>query len=271
MKHFIWALLFLGFSSNASTGNGGHTLETAPWSDEKYEVCPTPMENGLRAVIFKPEVEEWNYKVEYPETTKLVATENGISEIVVNNDQHLPAYYLKEQKIGYLDANGIWVDEHGVHVTRFNQLTATFGEKAQPKVQGSQEKQVYKANFEREHAAAMKKIYYEAPCTVFSVGHFDKLESELQYDFGSNNPYQCDAEIGLKRSQKFDYIRKVQRPVVAYTDGSNYYVKFPNGDIKTYRAYHPIWEVLYREDGSPICEWNDLGSLIGYELVNPTQ
>lgn len=270
MKHFIWVLLFLGFSSIACTENGGYTLETAPWSDETFEVCPTPTDNGLRAVIFEPEVEEWSYKVEYPETTKLVATENGISEIVVNNDKHLPAYYLKEQKIGYLDNRDRWVDENGLPITRIDQLKKNHGEREKPKARGiSYEEYAYNPNIEKENAAAMDKINDAAPCTVFELNHYGKLEADFLYDFGNNNPYQCDASIGITRSRKFNYTGKVSRAVALIADGTSYYIKYPSGEVKSY-GWTGI-ERLYNEDGLLICDWNDLGSVIGYELIRDNE
>ena len=269
MKHFMWAFLLLGFAPNVAAQNTGYTLDTAPWSNQKYEVCSAANENGLRAVIFEPEIEEWAYRVSNLPMTKLEVYENGMREVVVSSEKTLPAYFLKEQKIGYINKQSMWVDENGVQIINDDQLEIKSGKREQPKTKGSYEKPAYTANFELEYAAAMDKIHYEPPCTVFSVGHFHKLESETYFDFGENNPYQCDSNKGLKRGQKFNYSKKFTRPVVCCPDGSNYYVKLPDGEIKIYRAYHPIWEVLYKDDGSPICEWNDLGSIKGYELISP--
>jgi len=271
MKYFIWVFILLGCAANAIAQTDGYTLNTAPWSDKEFEVCPLQRDNDLRAVIFEPEIEEWAYTEKGLITTKLELYEKGIREVVVKNEKQLPAYYLKEQKIGYLDNKNHWVDKSGIQIRNFGQLETISGEKVHPDAKANYEKFVYKANFELEHAAAMKKIHYEAPCTVFSVGHYDKLESDFHYDFGPNNPYQCDANTGLKRSQKFNYSEKTHRPVACCPDGSNYYVKLPDGEIKTYPGHYPIWEVLYPDDKPQHCDWNDLGSLVGYNLIQPIQ
>lgn len=269
MRYLLWAIILLCWGPSAASENNGYTLDKAPWSNKKFEVCPTLGQNGLRAVIFEPEIEEWSYMLEVLPTVELKATENGVAEFIANNEKQFPAYFLKGQKIGYIDDKNIWVNKNGIKVTNFDKLNSVSGEKVQPNVKGSYEKYIYKANLEMENAAAIEKIHYEAPCTVFSVVHFDKLESETNYEFGSNNPYECDLEKSFKRSQKFNYTAKVSRPVVSRADGTQYYIKFPSGEIKTY-GWTGI-EHLYNQDGSLICDWNDLGQLIGYELIQSSE
>lgn len=271
MRHFMWAFLLLGFTQNADAQDKGYTLETAPWSHQAYEVCSTPNDDELRAVVFEPEIENWTYTESNTPKTKLEIQKNGIKEVLVNSERTLPAYFLKEQKIGYIDKANNWVNKNGVKITKLGQLEIQQGKRDQPIPKGSLEKLIYEANFELEYSAAMEKLHDELPCTVFSVGHYHILETETYFDFGENNPYECDPIEGLKRSQKLNYSKKFTRPVVGFSDGSNYFVKFPDSTIKTYRAYYPVWDVLYKKDGSPVCEWNDLGSLIGYELIAPTQ
>jgi len=269
MTKFMWAFLLLGLTANAAAQSNVYTLDSAPWSNQKYEVCRVANDNGLRAVIFEAEIEEWTYPEADLLTTRLVASADGIKEVTVKKERHSPAYYLKEQKIAYLDNMDNWVDKSGMAVRSLDQLESLSGEKVKPVIKINYEKFVYKANLELEHASAIEKIHYEAPCTAFSVGHYDKLETETYYDFGQNNPYQCDAKKSLKRSQKLNYTKTSHRPIVTIPDGSSYYVKYPNGKISTYPWYG--FEYLYKEDGSLICDWNDLGSLIGYELTNAIQ
>lgn len=269
MKHFMWAIILLGFAPSATAQDKGYTLDTAPWSNQNYEVCQTPNDKGLRAVIFEPEIETWSYTEDGPPITDLKATKDGIIEVVVSNQKQRPAYYLRSQKIGYLDDKNTWVDENGQNILSLGSFKTVKGEKSEPSLIGSYEKLIYKANIDREHAAALEKIHYEPPCTVFSIWFLDEYEAEIRYEFDQNNPYQCDTDAGLKRSQKFNYVDKVSRPVVSMPDGTSYYIKYPDGEIKTYGWTG--FERLYKEDKSFICDWNDLGRFIGFELIHDNE
>jgi hypothetical protein len=269
MRHFLLALLFLTFNSSAFAKSYGYTLQTTPWSTEKFKVCPTPTENGLRAIIFEAEIEEWSHPVTTLLTTRFKASADGIKEVVVKKELNLTAYHLKEQKIGYLDDKNNWVDENGTQINNFGQLKIISGEKTQADAKANYSKFVYKTNIELERAAAIQKIHGEAPCTVFSVGHYDKLETETYYDFVPNNPYQCDDDKGLQRNQKLNYTKKSYRPIASIPDGSSYYIKYPGGKIITY-GWTGV-ELLYDKHGSLICDWNDLGLFIGYELIDSSQ
>lgn len=270
MKHLIWALLFLGHVSSAAAQFDGYTLDTAPWSNQEFELCPILNDSGFQAVVFKPKIKEWSYTQEGPLKVKLKATEKGITEIVVKAEKRLKAYHLIEQKIGYLDDKKKWVDKNGSKVSNFDSFEILSGEKVKPNIKGlSSEEYIYLSNLERESAAAMEKIHYAAPCTVFVLEHYDLLEADFLYDFGKNNPYECGQEKSIKRSQKFNYTAKISRPVVSRPDGSQYYIKLPTGEIIIHG-----WtgaEHLYNKDGSLICEWNDLGSIIGYELTQENE
>jgi len=271
MRFIISVIFVVGCISCTNLNNDGYRLDAAPWADQKFEICSSPNTNGLRAVVFEPVIEEWTYTSTGPLETRIVFSDTGIREVAVKNERSQPAYFLREQRIGYVDDKNYWVDQSGTQISNFEQIKRISGEKIQPEIKSDYERFVYKANFELENAAAMKKIVNEPPCTIFSVGHNDKLESKLQYNFGPNNPYECDAEQGLKRSEKLNYSDISHRPVICCPDGSNYYVKFRDGQIKTYRAYHDMQTVLYPDDNSQRCEWNDLGSLIGYELIQANE
>lgn len=266
MKKFIWSILFCTMTANAAAKNGGYHLGNAPWSNEVFETCPTGEQEKFRTVIFEPEIEEWSYTLTKFPATKLVATKNGIREVITNNEKIRPAYFLKEQKIGYLNKLNQWVSQGGKLITDFDQFDSISGARVKPKIEPHHEKLVYKSNIELEHAAALEKLHYSPPCSAFSVGHFDKLESDLQYEFGDNNPLQCDAKNGVKRSDKYDYSETLHRPVVAYADGTSYYIKFPNGVAKSF-GWTGI-ERLYDEDGTMICDWGEIPQIAGYELLH---
>lgn len=264
------AFLFV-ITSSAGAQTQDYKLEDAPWSNQAFNVCPVPDERGLRAVVFEPVVEEWSYEVPGDVTSNLVVTKDGIQEVISENHTKHPAYYLKSQTIGYLNEKDIWVDKTGKFANTSGDLKTISGHKTPPKMIPAYEKFVYEANFKAEYDAAMEKIHYAPPCTVFSVGHMNKLEAKLQYDFGKNNPYHCGASGQLEQSQKLNYTKVSHRPIVCCPDGSNYFVKFSDSEIKTYRAYADISKILYPADGSQVCEWNDLGSLIGYELIRDSE
>jgi len=261
----MWAIFIIACCYPAIAQDTEFAFNTEPWSDQEFEICPVPNDDGLRAVLFKPEIEEWSYTLEVLPTIELKATRDGVIETVVSNKKQFPAYHLVEQKIGYLNEKNEWVDKYGNGIRDLDSFERISGEKVQPTATGSYESYAYKANLELENAAALSKIHYEAPCTVFSVGHFDKLESETHFDFGKNNPYGCGLEASFKRSQKFNYTSKTSRPVVSRPDGSQYYLKLPSGEIKTY-GWTGI-EYLYNDDGVFLCDWKDLGQFIGYELI----
>jgi hypothetical protein len=46
----------LEYSDAQTESRKGHTLDNTPWSYENYDVCPIENENGLRPVIFEPEI-----------------------------------------------------------------------------------------------------------------------------------------------------------------------------------------------------------------------
>lgn len=266
MKNLIWAIFFSGAGISASANDGSFTLSESPWSDRNFEVCPKSDNTSLRVVVFEPEIETWTYTIDGADTVRLKATENGIIERIVKTERSSPAFFLKEQKIGYVDDNDNWVDENGVQIARFEQLKIVRGIRTKPNIKGlTIEETVYASDLEKEQAAAMEKIHYEAPCSVFLLEHYDIREADFKYDFGDNNPYECHATEGMKRSESLDYIAKLSRSVVSRPDGSQYYVKFPNGEIKVF-GWAGV-EHLYNNDGSLICDWNDLGQFAGYELI----
>lgn len=265
MKIIIWAILFCTIVTTAAAKDGGYHLGNAPWSNETFEVCPTDEQDSFRTVVFEPEIEEWSYTLtEFP-SVKLVATENGITEVVSNGEKIRPAYFLKSQKIGFLNSLNQWVRQDGELITDFEQFDSISGTRVQPKIKPHHERRVYKSKIDLEHAAALQKLHYSPPCTAFEVGHYDKLESNLQYEFGDNNPLQCDEKNGTKRSDKFNYSETIHRPVVAYADGTSYFIKFPNGDSISF-GWTGI-ERLYDEDGTLICDWGEIPQFAGYELL----
>lgn len=254
-----------GIGANAAANENGFTIGTEPWSDKTFEICAATENGDRRAVVFEPEIENWTYTLtEFP-TAKLVATKDGIKEVIGKSEEKRPAYFLKEQKIGYLNHLDQWVSQNGTLLTSFDQLQSVSGERVQPEIIPHSEKQIYKSNIELEHAAAMEKLHYEPPCTAFSVGHYNLLESSPQFDFGENNPFECDKNSGLKRSKKFDYSETFQRSVVGYVDGTSYYIKFPNGDAQAF-PWTGI-ERLYNPDGSMICDWGEINAYAGHELI----
>jgi len=243
MRIYFFLVACLSSHSLAIAGSAGYTLHDAPWSNKPFEVCSTLTESGLQPVLFEPKFEDWSYSPSkmYP----------FIHETKVKR----PAFYLIEQRIGYLNVEGIWVNHQGENVLDSADLESRTGVRIPPTFTSKIERLVQKSDFARESAEAMAKIKSARACSIFSKGHYDTLAADITYDFGSNNPYQCDAKTGLSRSANLNYTETVTRQVVTGSDSANYYVKFPNGDVKVYRAHFPIWEVTHTKSGDPICPW----------------
>jgi len=266
MRYVCLVLVSLAFTQNVTAQTYGYKIDTTPWSNEEFKVCPIPLDNGLKVVVFEPTIENWTYPKEEI-SSKLETYSDGIREVIIKETIDMPAYHLSEQRIGYLNKNGFWVNSNDQKVTSFYQFETHSGEKTEPKLVNTTERTTYVSNFERESAIAMDMIHNAPPCTKFKFNHNDQRATDITYDFNSNNPLTCGEKSALKRSTELNYIKTVHRSVVCCPDGGNYYLKFPDGKIKVYRANFPIWEVTHNEEEDPICDWNDLGSLKGHDYV----
>jgi len=169
----ITFLLTTACSPNQSAS--GFKQTTAPWSDQKFEVCPSPNKKGLKIAIFEPIVEEWSYKEAHPLSVEYQVVDGGVREIIVDPpDMSMPAFHLVEQRIGYIDSKDYWVDEAGNRIIEFDQIDKVSGKKAEPTKIKSSEKLIYKHNFELESAIAMHylRIWNEQSLYLrFGSGH----------------------------------------------------------------------------------------------------
>ena len=247
MRLYLFLVACLSSHSLAIAESAGYTLHDAPWSNKRFEVCSSLTESGLQPVLFEPKFEDWSY------------TPSKMHPYIYEAKVQRPAYYLIEQKIGYLNGDGIWVNNQGESVLDSADLESRTGERIPPTFRSTIERMVKKSDFARESADAMAKIEDALPCSIFAKGHYNTLAADITYDFGSNNPYQCDAKTGLSRSTNLNSTETVTRQVVTGSDSANYYVKFPDGDVKVYRAHFPIWEVTHTKSGDPICPWFTYG------------
>jgi len=255
MRIVASVLIMLGCVSCNAAKNDGYTLTTAPWSDESFQICPVLTESGLRPVLFKPEIENWTYIKKSPPTTSIKVSGTGVQEILSKNDRELSAYHLKEQKIGFLTANEIWVNRNGEPIKSFDQFEKKTGGKFEPTVTSSAERLIAKSDFKSETALALDKIKNAPPCSMFTKSHYDLVGADYTYDFGQNNPYKCDMELGYSQSTELNYTETKTRRIVSAPDSSNYYLKFPDGELQVYRAHFPIRQVTHNEQGKPICPW----------------
>ena len=262
MKHLMWALLLSALYAQTSASADGFTLDNAPWSDETFEVCETPMLNGLRPVIFEPKFELGEASTPY-QTTRLSYNFNAetgkpiLTEIIIPGQARF--VFLKEQYVGFLNGSNQWVDKNGAPVSNKSQFVKHIGDMKQgtkeifPEITDLPGNDAYE-KFDNAIEKAKKELQEMPDCTTHYAGAYDIVEETVVRKYGPNNPMICDRVEGYKISDVLDHTIKADRQVVSMPDGGAHLIQLPGGEIKEYGSIY-FDHLLEQISNHPNCDW----------------
>ena len=238
----MWAFFILFFGFQPLAHADGYSLTNAPWSGETFEICETPLLNGLRPVIFNPVYEQGESQVSGQSTRLEIefdpdSGEPRIVEKVIN----APARYLflKEQYIGFVDSNDDWVNENGLPVSDKSEFVKHIGDRGQgtkqiwPILEALKGETAYE-RFDYAIDMAKNELVTAPDCTIHYTFAYDVVPETVQLEYGPNNPMICDADKGYRVSSILDKTITVQRHVVSMPDGGAHLIRLPGGEIKVF-------------------------------------
>jgi len=248
-------------------------LHDAPWSSETFEICNLGAD-GLRPVLFEPDIDEGTSLTINQAHTELIfvpksTLEDGsiqsasLQEVVIDNgiveDRSVT---LREQYVGYLNSKDEWVDKTGRPVTKKKNFKRLKGSDNPPSISREITKHVTFSDTElRERDFALRESLRAVPnCTYhLDSGSRKAIEETTYYDYGLNNGYVCSNEKGYEPGTHYNFSKTESRYVVDRPDGGAFYLKMPDGEIKTYGSNFDFQKTGFsNSNGDPVCDWKTL-------------
>lgn len=237
-------------------------MDNAPWSDETFKICETPNADGLRAVIFEPDLERGTKLIIVTEVDhQLYPAPNekdGFGEHISYFTREVPAsyIYLNEQRVAYINSRNRWVDATGHPIQDIEDFEV---------YQGDRETGAYEIFhpddypiLDQEAWDAKNKAFMESAPNCSSqhvMGPMEPVIETVIRDYGTNNPLICSGDGTVVHGDSLNDTYKTYRYVTKYLHSEALYVKGPEGEVHAYYGMQYSAFNVSNIDPDGVCDW----------------